>query len=125
MRLLLDNNLSPRLVDSLRDAGHDVEHVSDPGLQASPDDEVLRYASAHGRVLVSADTDFGALLARTGADRPSVILIRRSSARRADEIAALLLSNLDQVADDLDAGAIVVMTDTDLRIRRLPLPPGR
>lgn len=125
MRLLPDNNLSPRLTDYLRDGGHDTEHVRDHGLQAAPDEEVLHFASVHERVLVSADTDFGALLARTGAEQPSLLLIRRSRARRADEMAALLLANLEQVTDDLHAGAIVVVTDTDLRIRSLPIPPGR
>lgn len=36
----------------------------------------------------------------------------------------LLLSNLDAVADDLKSGAVVVITDTDLRVRTLPIPPG-
>jgi predicted nuclease of predicted toxin-antitoxin system len=124
MRLLLDNNLAPRLAVLLRDAGHHVEHVRDHGLQGAPDDEVLHFADTHALTLVSADTDFGTLLARTGATRPSMILIRRSTARRPEELAALLLANLDQVADDVCNGAIVVVTDTDLRIRPLPLAPG-
>nr|MBA3529350.1 DUF5615 family PIN-like protein [Propionibacteriaceae bacterium] len=105
-------------------AGHNVEHVRDHGLQEAPDEAVLHFAGVHDRVLVSADTDFGTLLARTGADQPSLILIRRSSARRADEVAAMLLANLDQVAEDLRSGAVVVVTDADLRIRLLPIPPG-
>jgi len=124
VRPLLDNDLSPRLSAYLRDAGHDVEHFRDHGLQAAPDEEVLHFAGVHDRILVSADTDFGTLLARTGADQPALILIRRRSARRADEVAAMLLANLDQVAEDLHSGAIVVVTDTDLRIRLLPIPPG-
>jgi predicted nuclease of predicted toxin-antitoxin system len=106
------------------EAGHDTEHVRDLGLQAAPDAVVLQRAREHSQVLVSADTDFGTLLARTGADRPSVILIRRSSARRAIELASLLLSNLDAITDDLKSGAVVVITDTDLRVRTLPIPPG-
>jgi predicted nuclease of predicted toxin-antitoxin system len=124
MRLLLDNNLSPQLARTLREAGHDTEHVRDHGLQAAPDARVMRQARDHDQVLVSADTDFGTLLARTGADRPSVILIRRSSARRASELATLLLSNLDAITEDLESGAVVVITDTDLRVRALPIPPG-
>jgi predicted nuclease of predicted toxin-antitoxin system len=124
MRLLLDNNLSPALLRPLRDAGHDSAHVRDHGLQAAPDAAVLQHAREHDQVLVSADTDFGTLLARTGADKPSVILIRRSSARRASELATLLLSNLDAITDDLKSGAVVVITDTDLRVRTLPIPPG-
>lgn len=77
------------------------------------------------RTLISADTDFGTLLARTGSPGPSIVLIlRRSRARRAEQLAALILANLDQVSADLVAGAVVVLTDKDVRVRRLPMPPG-
>lgn len=125
MRFLLDNNLAPALVPLLSAVGHDTEHVRDHGMQSAPDDSVLELAERTGRVLVSADTDFGMLLARTGARGPSVVLIRRSTARRAHELAALLLANLDQVSDDLAAGAVVVVTDTDVRVRLLPIPPAK
>jgi predicted nuclease of predicted toxin-antitoxin system len=124
MRLLLDINLSSSLAHPLRDAGHDTEHVRHHGLQAAPDTVVLQHAREHDQVLISADTDFGTLLARTGADTLSVVLIRRSSARRASELATLLLSNLDAVTDNLKSGADVVITDTDVRVRKLPIPPG-
>lgn len=125
MRFLLDNNLAPALVALLGAAGHDSEHVREHGMQAAPDEEVLDLARRTHRILISADTDFGLLLARTGASDPSVVLIRRSRARRARELAALLLANLDQVSGDLARGAVVVVTDTDVRVRRLPIPPGR
>jgi hypothetical protein len=51
-----------------------------------------------------------------------VILIRRLAGRRAAEHAAIILANLDQVAEDLAAGAIVVLHDDSLRVRRLPMP---
>ncbi len=51
-------------------------------------------------------------------------LLRRATPRRAEQLAALLLANLDQLTDDLLAGAIVVVTDVDLRVRRLPIPPA-
>jgi predicted nuclease of predicted toxin-antitoxin system len=73
------------------------------------------------RTLISADTDFGTLLARTGATAPSFILIRRASGRRATDQAALIIDNLDAIAEDLDAGAIVVLGERALRIRRLPI----
>ena len=124
MRLLLDNNLPPRLATLLRDAGHDAEHVRDHGMQAAADEDVLALARQQHRTLISADTDFGTLLARTGAGAPSIILLRRSTPRRAEQLATLLLANLDQLTEDLLAGAIVVVTDVDLRIRRLPIPPA-
>ena len=124
MRFLLDNNLSPRLVDLLHEHAHNVTHVRQLDLQAATDAEVMAAARDDARVLVSADTDFGTQLARSGATCPSLILIRRTRSRRAEQIADLLLANLAQVSGDLEAGAIVVLTDTDLRVRHLPLPPG-
>ena len=78
MRFLLDENLSPKLVDLLGRAGHDVVHVRDIGLVSASDEVVIAAASADDRILISADTDFGTLLARSHANRPSFVLIRRA-----------------------------------------------
>ena len=118
MRFLVDNNLSPVLAEILRAAGHDVSHVREVGLQAAADQVVLAAAKAEQRVVISADTDFGTLLSRSGAKLPSVLLIRRLVGHRA----ATILANVPAVADDLEAGAIVVLTDEWVRIRRLPMP---
>lgn len=74
MRLLLDNNLSPQLVDLLAVQGHEVEHVRDHGLQAATDSEVMELARVRSLVLVSADTDFGRLLQLSQASGPSIVL---------------------------------------------------
>lgn len=121
MKFLIDNNLSPILADALKAAGHDAVHVRDFGMHAAPDEAVLERARAENRVLISADTDFGGLLSRSGASNPSVILIRRLVGRRAAEQAAIILANLDQVAEDLAAGAVVVLHEDLLRVRRLPI----
>jgi predicted nuclease of predicted toxin-antitoxin system len=122
VKFLIDNNLSPLLADALKAAGHDAVHLRDLGMQAATDHAVLEHARADERILVSADTDFGGLLARSGTSTPSVILIRRLAGRRAAEQAAIILANLDQVAEDLTAGAIVVLHEDSLRVRRLPMP---
>ena len=123
MRFLLDENQSPRIADRLAEAGHDAVHVRDLDLRTSPDDEVLAAAHEAGRVVISADTDFSELLATSNAGGPSILLLRRQEQRRADEIAALILANLDDVADDLRSGAVVVLDDERIRIRSLPLRP--
>ncbi len=122
MRFLVDNNLSPLLAEGLRAAGHDAVHVRELGMRAAPDPLVLDRARQEDRVLVSADTDFGALLARSGATNPSVLLIRRLVGRRAADQSAIIQANLEQVAEDLAAGAVIVFGDDWVRIRRLPLP---
>lgn len=97
-------------------------HVRDIGLQASTDSVVLERARAEDRVLISADTDFGSLLARSHAPNPSVVLIRRLIGRRAADQFEIIQANLPSVADDLAAGAVVVIGDYRVRVRRLPLP---
>ena len=79
-------------------------------------------AVAESRVLVSMDTDFGESLATSNAILPSVVLFRRAG-RKAEDQAAVLLLNLADIADDLDAGAIAVIMNSQIRLRRLPLRP--
>ena len=85
------------------------------------DPDVLDLAKRDERILVSADTDFGTLLARTHATSPSFVLIRRLVGRRVHEIARVVIDNLGDVEEDLLAGAVVVFGDETMRIRRLPI----
>lgn len=123
MRLLLDQNLSPLLVEELAARGNDVIHVRSLGMSTSSDLAILEAAARNARVVVSADTDFGDLLARTNAGSPSVLLLRRQDLRRASQVAELIMLNLPVIAEDLEAGAIVVLDDDRIRVRRLPLRP--
>ena len=72
MKLLLDANLSPRIVEPLRAAGYDAEHVADLGLVTATDGEIFDRAAEQGLVVVTADSDFGALLAMRRSTSPSV-----------------------------------------------------
>ena len=92
-------------------------------MREAPDEVVLAAARDADAVLISSDTDFGELLARSNANGPSVILLRRQEGRRASEIASLILANLGAVADDLASGPIVVLDDDRVRIRSLPFRP--
>ena len=123
MRFLLDQNLSIRLAEMLAAAGHDVVHTAQLGLSSADDLTVLERATAERRVLVSGDTDFGVLLAQGHRRQPSLILFRRERPRRPQAQATLLLGHLDRLAADLDEGAVVVLEETRVRIRRLPIIP--
>ena len=123
MRLLLDQNLLPLLVEELAARGHDAIHVRSLGMTTSSDLAILEAASRDARVVVSADTDFGDLLARTNAGSPSVLLLRRQDLRRASQVAELIMLNLPVIAEDLECGAFVVLDDDRIRVRRLPLRP--
>ena len=58
MRLLFDQNLSPRLVTLLSNIIPDSIHVRDVGLSSATGDEVWRYGSDHNFAIVSKDADF-------------------------------------------------------------------
>lgn len=123
MKFLLDEGLSPRVVEPLPSAGHDPVHARDMGLASATDPVVLQHAVDDGRVLLTLDTDFGTLLARSRSAVPSVVLFRGDVTRVPDRQAALLLGNLDSFEDDLVAGALVVIGDDRIRVRRLPIRP--
>ena len=124
MKFLVDNALSPQLAVLLREQDHDAVHVRDYELQAADDGTIFERAASEDRVLLSADTDFGGLLASRGAAKPSVVLFRGRMSRRPEFLANLLLSQLSALEEPLLNGAIVVIEPTRIRLRDLPIGKG-
>ena len=109
------------VAEGLRQGGHDAVHVRDFDLQQADDAEVFLFAANEERVLVSADTDFGNLLALRQQTKPSVILFRRTSHRRPADQVSLILNTLANLADSLEQGCIAVLEETRVRVRSLPI----
>lgn len=122
MKFIVDSAVSPLLASELRRAGHDAVHTVECGLVSSADDIVLLRAMTEGRTVITSDTDFGELLAQSGASQPSVILFRRSSGKPSVEFAllALALKN-SEVREAVLQGAVVVVDPRRVRIRKLPI----
>ncbi len=123
MKFLIDNALSPAVSEQLNRADHNAVHVRELGMQAASDDDIFDCAARERRIAVSAETDFGTLLAIRQEASPSVILFRHGSQRRPADQAALLTANLPQLEQALDDGSIVVIEPGRIRIRALPLIP--
>ncbi len=121
MKLLVDSNLSPRVAEAMRSAGFDAAHVEDLALGIATDEEIFDRSTAEGFTVVTADSDFGMLLALRRTTSPSVIHLRHVAELSPDAHVALLVANLPQIADDLDQGAIVSLSPSRLAVRDLPL----
>lgn len=120
LRLLVDMNISPHTVESLRQWQWDVVRVSQVLPATASDVEILDLARREGRVVVTQDLDFAALLALGGFDRPSVVTLRMSVASP-EAITRRLLETLPRVREALLQGCAVTIEDVAMRIRGLPI----
>lgn len=74
--ILLDQGLPRDAAEQLRSDGVDCIHIGEIGMSASSDTDILEFAGANRRIVVTLDADFHAILAVNGMSGPSVIRIR-------------------------------------------------
>ena len=88
-------------------------------MQSAADAEIIALAHEEERTILTQDTDFGTLLVTETGQRVSVVMLR-SRHGAAQHQAQLLLRALPQVEQALAGGAIVVVSDSSVRVRDLP-----
>jgi predicted nuclease of predicted toxin-antitoxin system len=120
MKLLLDQGLPRTAAALLCEVGIDAVHVADIGMAAALDEQIVARAHAEGRVVVTLDADFHAILALTRATGPSVIRIRVEGLR-GEDLARRIRVVLGACSGDLATGAVVSADMTRIRLRRLPI----
>lgn len=97
MKLLLDQNLSPRLVRVIEDLFPGSLHTRDVDLQAADDERVWAYAASHGFTIVSKDSDFHQMSFVLG-HPPKVIWIRIGNCSTG-EVARILRTHAQAIHD--------------------------
>lgn len=109
MRLLFDQNLSPRLVGLLSDLFPGSMHVRQAELQAADDEDVWAYAVDHGFAIVSKDSDFHQRNFLFG-QPPKVVWVRRGNCSTS-EIEIILRGSYDGLLafDRDEAGAFLAL----------------
>jgi len=120
MKFLLDMNLSPQWVDVLQRHGFDCIHWFDVGGPQATDSEIMGWARRHGRIVLTHDLDFGAVLAATRASGPSVIQLRVQDLLP-DALEGVILHVLRTYEGQLEAGSLLVVDPNKARVRILPL----
>ena len=109
VRLLFDQNLSPKLVERLSDIYPNSDQLDLLGLGTADDASVWRYAKDKGFVVVTKDADFADLSVLRGFP-PKIVWIRRGNCSMAD-IENLLRrhnSEIEDLATDSNSGVLTL-----------------
>jgi predicted nuclease of predicted toxin-antitoxin system len=95
VKLLLDENLSPTIAETLAETYPGMAHIREFGLQSAPDPSVWAHAANHGYTIVTKDADFHHRSLLHG-QQPKIIWIRLGNCSTC-EIAELLIAREEQV----------------------------
>ena|SRR3990170_4077456 len=120
MKILIDMNLSPFWENYLTEEGFECVHWSKIGKGNEPDSFLFEYAKKNNYLILTHDLDFGAILAHSGDDGPSVVQIRSNNITP-EFYGKKLVSAIKQAETYLKEGALVIIDETRSRIRVLPL----
>lgn len=115
IRLLTDENISPKVVKSLRDQGLDVLDVKEEGWYGKEDQELLDIAFENHRFVLTHDSDFGTLAMNEG--RPCYGLLYLRLADLKPDNVARICQRLFSRDLDVYSGTILVIEETRIRIR--------
>jgi predicted nuclease of predicted toxin-antitoxin system len=120
MNFLLNMNIRREMIAPLQARGHLCCHIGDIGMSRAKDVEIVAEAKRTGEIILTHDLDYGHLLAFSGDNAPSVIILRLRNLHP-DEVLSRLDAVWGEIETPLHNGAIVSISDKSLRIRNLPI----
>lgn len=109
MKLLFDQNLSPKLVDRLAELFPDSTHVQSMALDSASDDQIWEHARLNGLAIVTRDEDYSDLSVLRGIP-PKVIWLQLGNCTTGQVEAAFRARAADIAAfeNDPTAGVLVL-----------------
>jgi len=115
MNLLADEGVERQIVESLRQAGHEVPYIAElePGIS---DDVILAQANKGQFLLVTLDKDFGELVYRQGLLHTGVIMLRLAGLQ--PETKTTLVTQVIQQRGPEMVNAFSVISPGSVRIRK-------
>src|SRR5260370_32809401 len=113
-------NLSPDWVAVLQRHGWEAVHWSTVGNPRATDTEIMAWAKTRGHVVFTHDLGFGALLAATDAQGPSIVQVRTQDVTPG-HLAGILVAALRAHGVVLEEGALVTIDEARSRVRILPI----
>ena len=121
MRFLLDMGISYHVGKWLNQAGYDAIHLSEQGLFTLEDYLIVEKAINEGRIILTADMDFGQILSFNKSDAVSVIQFRLVDLAPANIIAKLIIV-FDKFSQEMGgAPVIITVQENKIRIKKLPI----
>jgi predicted nuclease of predicted toxin-antitoxin system len=121
VKFIANMGISPSTVAFLRQNGHQASHLHELGLDRLSDEEILEKARVESAVILTADLDFGDLLAVQGTALPSVITFRLQPPMTSTKVNRYLERILQQHMRVLEQGVIISVNEHSVRVRRLPI----
>ncbi|MGH9872501.1 MAG: DUF5615 family PIN-like protein [Pyrinomonadaceae bacterium] len=123
MKILVDMNLSPEWVVVLAQHGITAVHWSTVGNPRAEDSVLMDWARLNDYVVFTHDLDFGAMLALTQAESPSVIQVRTQDVSP-NHLEEAVIDVIRKNESLLEAKALIVVEEGRSRVRILPLRPA-
>jgi predicted nuclease of predicted toxin-antitoxin system len=120
MKIVIDMNLSPDWVGAFAAGNIESVHWSTVGNPRAEDTEITEWARANEYIVFTHDMDFGAMLAMTQAESPSVVQVRAQDTFPG-HLAMTVITVMREHAALLEEGALIVIDEAKARVRILPL----
>jgi predicted nuclease of predicted toxin-antitoxin system len=109
MKLLFDENISPKLPRLVGESFPDSQHIRELGLKGRSDEDVWAYAKANGFVIISKDKDFYQRVLLFGAP-PKFIWLRLGNCTRDDLLSLIKRHEQDILAFETSPEYILILS---------------